>query len=231
MVRLFTPYSHPIHTRLGRGASIHTLVDSHPLFTPAWDVVRPAHRAAPRWLRTASIHTLGCEQVRTGPHAARALLAAVTALRASLRARGGELLIRFGRPEAELPLLAARCCAGEVAWHEEAGWEERRTSSRVREAMTRAGCRASAELGGCTLFHPDELPAADEPASRRSRRTAYSQTERSVNRRPTSGHPSPTRGKSTPRRSAAARRAPLGRLRTAAAAALTGRVASRGCLA
>lgn len=131
------------------------------IFDPA-EFARVPSCAQPAW-----------DVVRTGPHAARALLAAVTALRASLRARGGELLIRFGRPEAELPLLAARCCAGEVAWHEEAGWEERRTSSRVREAMTRAGCRASAELGGCTLFHPDELPAPDEWASLAHPRQKY----------------------------------------------------------
>ena len=35
---------------------------------------------------------------RTGPHAAQLLLAAVASLRASLRERGGELLVRCGDP-------------------------------------------------------------------------------------------------------------------------------------
>ena len=94
---------------------------------------------------------------RTGPHAAQLLLAAVASLRASLRKRGGELLVRCGDPASVLTQLVHHHGVDEVAWHEEPGSEEVATSLRVRSTLRRARCRTRTETG-CTLYHPDDLP-------------------------------------------------------------------------
>ena len=94
---------------------------------------------------------------RTGPHAAQLLLAAVASLRASLRERGGELLVRCGDPASVLTQLVHHHGVDEVAWHEEPGSEEVATSLRVRSMLRRARCRTRTETG-CTLYHPDDLP-------------------------------------------------------------------------
>ena len=101
---------------------------------------------------------------RTGPHAAQLLLAAVASLRASLRERGGELLVRCGDPASVLPQLVHLHGVDEVAWHEEPGSEEVATSLRVRSVLRRARCRTRIETG-CTLYHPDDLPQPEAWAS------------------------------------------------------------------
>ena len=99
--------------------------------------------------------------VRTGPHAAMALLVALDALRSALRAQGGELLIRHGDPASVLPQLALAHGAEEVRWHEEPGTEELDTSVRVRRALRGARRRVLTDWG-CTLRHPDDLPSPEE---------------------------------------------------------------------
>ena len=62
---------------------------------------------------------------RTGPYRARFVLEAVGELRAALRRRGSELLVRVGRPEEVLPELAATSGASAVYCHGEVsgvGW-------------------------------------------------------------------------------------------------------------
>ena len=112
--------------------------------------------------RLPSIAEPSWDVARTGPHAARVLLAAVDELRSALRARGGELLVRHGDPASILPQLALAHNADEVRWHEEAGTEELDTSARVRSALR--GRRVHTEWG-CTLYHPDDLPGPDEWAA------------------------------------------------------------------
>lgn len=102
---------------------------------------------------------------RTGPHAAALLLKAVADLRTKLRSHGGELLVRQGDPASVLPVLARQIkSVDEVCWHEEPGSEEVAVSKRVRSALQRARCRVTVELG-CTLYHVEDLPRADQWAA------------------------------------------------------------------
>ena len=76
--------------------------------------------------------------IRTGPHATKALLRAVSELRTSLRACGGELLVRSGDPASLLPELARLHGVDEVRWLEEPGSEEACTSRRVHDSLRHA---------------------------------------------------------------------------------------------
>ncbi|KAK3240664.1 hypothetical protein CYMTET_49507 [Cymbomonas tetramitiformis] len=104
--------------------------------------------------------------VRTGPHAARFLLEAVQDLRLSLRERGSDLLIRFGKPHEVLLELAVQIATTdelsgqvEVCWNEEPGVDESAASERVRQTLRSWPCngRTTSDFS-CTLFHPDDLP-------------------------------------------------------------------------
>lgn len=94
---------------------------------------------------------------RTGAHRARFLIECLADLRARLRERGGELVIRAGRPEAVIPELCARWGVQDVYAHDEAAWEERRAQERVARALARAGRRLHLRWGA-TLIHLDDLP-------------------------------------------------------------------------
>ncbi|KIY94367.1 Blue-light photoreceptor PHR2 [Monoraphidium neglectum] len=94
---------------------------------------------------------------RTGPYRAAFVLGAVAALRAALRDRGSELVVRVGRPEEVLPQLAARVGAGRVYCHAEAGPEERAVEAAVARGLDEQGAALQVLWGG-TLFHPDDLP-------------------------------------------------------------------------
>mgnify|MGYP002631291495 CR=1 FL=1 len=122
------------------------------VFDPAAFARRPM-TASPGW-----------EVTRTGPHQALALLSAVAELRASLRSRGGELLVRHGDPASVLPALVLEHGVAECRWHEEPGSEEAETSARVHSALRGSRCRCVTHWG-CTLYHPDDLPAPDEWAT------------------------------------------------------------------
>ena len=114
--------------------------------------------------RPSSVVTREWDVAHTGPHQARGLLEALAGLRDSLRARGVELYIRQGDPASLLPQMALNLNADEVRWHEEPGTEEVSTSQRVRSALLRARREVHIEHG-VTLFHPDDLPRADEWAA------------------------------------------------------------------
>ena len=94
---------------------------------------------------------------RVGPHRARFLLECVTALRAGLRARGGDLLVRVGEPAAVLRDVARRCRATTVVCHREVSPAEARAEAEVREALQAEGTRLEV-VWGSTLHHPEDLP-------------------------------------------------------------------------
>ena len=94
---------------------------------------------------------------KTGPFRLRFLCEALADLRAALRARGSDLVIRHGRPEEVLPALARETGATRCTYHEEATDEETRTEDAVELAL--ASMRIPCESAwGHTLVHLDDLP-------------------------------------------------------------------------
>ena len=78
------------------------------------------------------------------PSATRAqfMLGALDELRAALRERGGNLVLRDGRPERELPRLAAEAGADRVYFASDVSPYAMRRDERVAEALARAGVEA-----------------------------------------------------------------------------------------
>ncbi len=82
------------------------------------------------------------------------LLECLADLDASLRARGGGLVVRHGAPERELCTLAVECGAGSVHISADAGPFARQRDERVGRALARAGVELRSHPGG---FVVDEL--------------------------------------------------------------------------
>ncbi|URE05285.1 FAD binding domain of DNA photolyase [Musa troglodytarum] len=94
---------------------------------------------------------------RTGPCRARFLVDSVSDLRAGLRRRGSDLVVRVGRPEVVLPELARAAGADAVYAHREVSHDEARAEERVAEAMEAEGVEVK-YFWGSTLHHMDDLP-------------------------------------------------------------------------
>ena len=103
---------------------------------------------------------------RLGAARAAFLLECVAELRAALRARGSDLLLRRGRPEAVLPSLARAVGAAAVYAHAEVAAEELAVERDVARALDGAGAALHCAWGS-TLHHEDDLPFAvrDMPAN------------------------------------------------------------------
>ncbi|WOD38363.1 DASH family cryptochrome [Nodosilinea sp. E11] len=94
---------------------------------------------------------------KTGAYRAQFLLESVADLRRSLRARGSDLVVRVGQPEAIIPDLVKAHKVEAVYWHEEVTTEERRVEQAVEAKLATMGCKATVYWGS-TLYHPDNLP-------------------------------------------------------------------------
>ncbi|KAL6593892.1 hypothetical protein ACP70R_048793 [Stipagrostis hirtigluma subsp. patula] len=94
---------------------------------------------------------------RTGPYRANFLLDSVADLRRSLRARGGDLVVRVGRPEVVIPELARAAGAEAVYAHGEVSRDECRAEERVRKAVEKEGVDVK-YFWGSTLYHVEDLP-------------------------------------------------------------------------
>ncbi|MEL6333166.1 MAG: deoxyribodipyrimidine photo-lyase, partial [Cyanobacteria bacterium J06626_26] len=94
---------------------------------------------------------------KTGSYRAQFLLESVADLRASLQAKGADLLIRHGKPENVIPTLAKSLQVDAVYWHEEVTAEEIAVEKGVEQALNQL--KVTSEVyWGATLFHPDDLP-------------------------------------------------------------------------
>lgn len=71
----------------------------------------------PRWLGPVDDGAAAPGTVKTGVNRAQFLLEAVEDLRARLRAQGGELVVKVGKPEVEVPKAAAAVGARAVYAH------------------------------------------------------------------------------------------------------------------
>jgi hypothetical protein len=94
---------------------------------------------------------------RTGPYRANFLLDSVADLRRSLRARGGDLVVRVGRPEVVIPELARAAGAEAVYAHGEVSRDECRAEDRVRKGLEKDGVDVK-YFWGSTLYHVEDLP-------------------------------------------------------------------------
>ncbi|KAL6649908.1 hypothetical protein ACP70R_014132 [Stipagrostis hirtigluma subsp. patula] len=94
---------------------------------------------------------------RTGPYRANFLLDSVADLRRSIRARGGDLVVRVGRPEVVIPELARAAGAEAVYAHGEVSRDECRAEERVRKAVEKEGVDVK-YFWGSTLYHVEDLP-------------------------------------------------------------------------
>ena len=94
--------------------------------------------------------------VHMGPHATRLLIEAVSNLRDNIRAKGGELLIRYGDPLKLLPTLAQAINATHVCWSDEPGVYETRISQTMQLKLQHT-FKITIDCG-YMLHHPDDLP-------------------------------------------------------------------------
>ncbi|KAM0829899.1 hypothetical protein ACQ4PT_066576 [Festuca glaucescens] len=94
---------------------------------------------------------------RTGPYRANFLLDSVADLRRSLRARGGDLVVRVGRPEVVIPELARAAGAESVYAHGEVSRDECRAEEKVSKAIEKEGVEVK-YFWGNTLYHLEDLP-------------------------------------------------------------------------
>lgn len=96
---------------------------------------------------------------RAGAFRAQFLLEALTDLRASCRAVGGDLLVRVGEPERILPALALELGIARLVFHAEVASEERAVERAVCDGVGPLGVRCTA-VSGHTMVHADDLPFA-----------------------------------------------------------------------
>jgi deoxyribodipyrimidine photo-lyase len=163
----------PVDTSEGRGDSNVSI----PTRVVALYVIDPADYEPRRCCCCSASDTNGphpwLETVSVGPHAARAICAALHDLRRSLRLAGGDLIVRRGNPMDIVPNMAREIKADQVFWSEEPGYYERRLSERMKQVLlldTSSNSNDSSSnnspmiktVMGYTLFHPDDLPRGQD---------------------------------------------------------------------
>ena len=94
---------------------------------------------------------------KTGPHRTRFLTESVRDLRESLRERGGDLLVRRGKPEEIVPELAAEHGAGAVRFETHPSTEERAVEGALAAVLGERDIAAT-PVWGKTLHHIEDLP-------------------------------------------------------------------------
>lgn len=127
----------------------------HEAFTKACrdaEYVLPVYCFDPRQFGTTSYGF-----PKTGAFRIQFLLESLQELRSNLQGRGGNLLVRTGRPEDILPALAQNIGAQAVYYHEEATDEELTVEEALIEALSTRGMKKHS-FWGATLMHIDDLP-------------------------------------------------------------------------
>ena len=94
---------------------------------------------------------------KTGAYRAQFLIESVADLRASLQAKGADLIVRHGKPEQEVAAIASALQVDAVYWHEEVTSEELAIDTALEQQLTRLKVRYEV-YWGATLYHPDDLP-------------------------------------------------------------------------
>ena len=127
---------------------------------------------------SAAINEKEVKSVWCGPHAAQALIEAVTSLRNDIRAIGGELLVRVGDPLVIVPQIAQEIDATEIAYNEEPGSYENDLSLKIKQICIMKSMQYDYDCNeiekpmkliskiGYTLYHPDDLPFSPDEWNR-----------------------------------------------------------------
>lgn len=113
---------------------------------------------------------------KTGAYRAQFILESLRDLRAQMRERGGDLVVRRGRPEDVLPALAEQAGVTSVHLHDEPMSEEADVEAAVRDAMP--GGAAWEPRWGHTLVDIEALPFSFERAP-----DTFSQFRKAVEKR------------------------------------------------
>lgn len=94
---------------------------------------------------------------KTGPYRATFLLECVANLRANLRERGSDLVVRVGKPEEVLVELAKNVGADALYAHQEVSHDEIKAENKITAALKEEGVEAKF-FWGSTLYHLEDLP-------------------------------------------------------------------------
>lgn len=94
---------------------------------------------------------------KTGAWRAFFLWESVADLRAQLRSRGSDLLLRRGLPETVIPPIAQELKISAVYFHKEVTSEEIAVEEALQHNLARVGVKVKS-FWGTTLYHPEELP-------------------------------------------------------------------------
>jgi len=98
---------------------------------------------------------------KTGSFRAQFLVESLADLRQTLRHLGSDLILRYGRPEEELPRLAAAFDVEAVYGYSDRTDEEMRVEKALKATLTAQGIPLKT-VWGHTLYHLDDLPFALE---------------------------------------------------------------------
>jgi len=94
---------------------------------------------------------------KTGPFKAQFLIESVHNLRKSLKAIGGDLIVRVGFPELIIPELAERVKANKVYWTKEVSTEELHVVHSLEQILEKQGIICD-QIWQSTLFHEEDVP-------------------------------------------------------------------------
>lgn len=94
---------------------------------------------------------------KTGPFRATFLLECVANLKANLKERGSDLVVRIGKPEEVLVELAKSIGADALYAHQEVSREEITAEEKIKSSLEEEGVEAKF-FWGSTLYHPEDLP-------------------------------------------------------------------------
>lgn len=94
---------------------------------------------------------------KTGDFRGQFLRESVVDLRQAWQQRGGDLLVRQGKPEQLLPALCQQFSIDAVYWHREVTSEETRVEKRLKKALEQSNILVKT-FWGSTLHEPETLP-------------------------------------------------------------------------
>ncbi len=94
---------------------------------------------------------------KTGAIRAKFIIESVADLKNSLQKLGGDLIVRFGKPEDILPQIVQQYDVAEVYHHREVASEETGTSARVEASLWKLQINLKHFIGH-TMYHKEDLP-------------------------------------------------------------------------
>ncbi|MEM8810704.1 MAG: DASH family cryptochrome [Cyanobacteria bacterium P01_G01_bin.38] len=125
----------------------------------------PLHRALEQKAEIIPVYCFDPRQFGTtsfgfpkiGSYRAQFLIDSVANLRASLKAKDSDLIVRQGRPEEEIPKIIKALEIDAVYWHTEVTAEELAVDKALAAQLKQLKVRCEV-CWGATLYHPDDLP-------------------------------------------------------------------------